>query len=186
MSAPPVAKGSSAVKGCRPARISCANPAALPRTTTSFMSAIVSTPVGKRIFTNDSLLRMRMYLYPPILGSPHFWQTDKARFLKEQRRCWAGGQPLGSMATKNCLKIGVHSISPIFTVSAHLLSTQELSRITSLPPNERYSALLLSANVGGELAIGPGYWSTALKTRFLRGGIHSLPPKREVSKALHS
>ena len=51
---------------------------ALPRTTTSFMSAIVSTPVGKRIFTNDSLLRMRMYLYRPILGSPHFWQTDKA------------------------------------------------------------------------------------------------------------
>ena len=41
-------------------------------------SAIVSTPVGKRIFTNDSLLRMRMYLYRPILGSPHFWQTDKA------------------------------------------------------------------------------------------------------------
>jgi hypothetical protein len=20
---------------------------------------------------------------------PHFWQTDKARFLEEQRRCWA-------------------------------------------------------------------------------------------------
>src|SRR5260370_21821055 len=88
VSAPPAAKGSSAVKGCRPARISCANPAALPRTTTSFMSAIVSTPVGKRIFTKDFLLRMRMYLYPPILGSPHFWQTDKARFLQEQRKCW--------------------------------------------------------------------------------------------------
>src|SRR5258708_20226075 len=83
MSAPPAATGSSAVKGCRPARISCANPAALPRTTTSFMSAIVSTPVGKRIFTNDSLLRMRMYLYRPVLGSPHFWQADKPpRFLK--------------------------------------------------------------------------------------------------------
>ncbi len=78
----------TANKGCRPARISCANPDVLPRTTTSFMSAIVSTPVGKRIFTNDSLLRMRMDLYPPILGSPHFWQTDKARFLKEQSRCW--------------------------------------------------------------------------------------------------
>ena len=24
-----------------------------------------------------SLLRMRMYLYRPILGSPHFWQADK-------------------------------------------------------------------------------------------------------------
>jgi hypothetical protein len=33
------------------------------------------------------LLRMRMKLYRPILGSPHFWLTDKARFLKEQRRC---------------------------------------------------------------------------------------------------
>src|SRR5260370_1329631 len=47
------------------------------------MSAIVSTPVGKRIFTKDFLLRMRMYLYPPILGSPHFWQPDKRTRLIE-------------------------------------------------------------------------------------------------------
>jgi hypothetical protein len=38
---------------------------------------------GKKDFTNDSLLWMRMYLYRPVLGSPHFWQTDKAPpFLK--------------------------------------------------------------------------------------------------------
>jgi RNA polymerase sigma factor (sigma-70 family) len=28
-------------------------------------------------------------LYRPTLGSPHFWHTDKARFLKEQKRCRA-------------------------------------------------------------------------------------------------
>jgi hypothetical protein len=32
----------------------------------------------KRIFTNDFLLRMRMYLYWPVLGFPHFWQIDEA------------------------------------------------------------------------------------------------------------
>jgi hypothetical protein len=37
----------------RPAKIADANPAALPRTTASFMPAIVSTPVAKRIFGKD-------------------------------------------------------------------------------------------------------------------------------------
>jgi len=35
---------------------------------------------------------MRMYLYRPILGSPHFWQTDKALVdwstIHQQRQNW--------------------------------------------------------------------------------------------------
>src|SRR5258707_1496152 len=53
----------------------------------------------KLIFTNDSLLRMRMYLYRPILVSPHFWQTDKARFLKPT--------PFGLVHLPPAIKIGV-------------------------------------------------------------------------------
>jgi hypothetical protein len=31
-----------------------------------------------------------MYLYRPVLGSPHFWQTDKApRFLKPRLFDWS-------------------------------------------------------------------------------------------------
>lgn len=95
MSAPPAAMGSSAVKGCRPARISCANPAALPRTTTSFMPAIVSTPVQK-----GSLPKILCYAENVTLSattrSTNFWLTDKARLLKEQRRYWADGRLVGS------------------------------------------------------------------------------------------
>jgi hypothetical protein len=60
------------------------------------MSAIVSTPVAKRIFTKDSYCGFRMQLYRPILGSTNFWLIDKAWFFKEQRKCWADGRPTGS------------------------------------------------------------------------------------------
>src|ERR1700716_2682710 len=95
MSPPPAVTGWSAVKGCRPARISCANPAALPRTTTSFMPAIVSTPVAKRIFTKDSLLRRECNSIGHY-AVHQFLLTDKARLLKEQRRYWADARLVGS------------------------------------------------------------------------------------------
>ena len=95
MSAPPAPTGSSAVKGCRPARISCANPAALPRTTTSFMPAIVSTPVAKRIFTKDSLLRRECNSIGHY--SVHQFLADRqGAALKEQRRYWVDGRLVGS------------------------------------------------------------------------------------------